>query len=242
MKYIPYVIAVAFLVGCSGNTDPQKIIDETIIATGSDRLSNSKAEFDFRDREYGVKRNDGQYEMVRLFKDSTGLVRDVVTNDGFYREINGQKTTVADSMAFKYTNSINSVIYFALLPYSLNSDAVIKTYLGIEVIKGNAYHKIKVTFKEEGGGVDHEDEFIYWINKENKFVDYLAYSYQTDGGGLRFREAMNPREINGLRVVDYINYKPKSEITLEETSEAFIDGQLEELSRIELENFIVEFN
>ncbi|HNP18913.1 MAG TPA: hypothetical protein PKL31_10800 [Fulvivirga sp.] len=243
MKKILFVCLIGLFIGCSSGNDPQKIVDETLAVSGSNKLDNSKVEFVFRDKEYGFKRSpNGLYEMVRLFKDSTGLVRDVVTNHSFHREINGKEVSVADSMAFKYTNSINSVIYFALLPYGLNDAAVIKSYMNDENIKDKIYHKIKVTFKQEGGGVDYEDEFIYWINKETKFVDYLAYSYHTDEGGLRFREVINPRMINGLRVVDYINYKPKIQVDLEETGKAFQAGQLEELSRIKLENFVVEFN
>ncbi len=243
MKYILYTCLLGLFIGCTTENDPQKIVNETLAVSGSNKLDNAKVEFVFRDKEYGFKRSpNGLYEMVRLFKDSTGLVRDVLTNNSFHRELNGKKISVIDSMAIKYTNSINSVIYFALLPYGLNDEAVIKSYLEEEEIKGKIYHKIKVTFKKDGGGVDYEDEFIYWINKETKFVDYLAYSYHTDEGGLRFREAFNPRMINGLRVVDYINYKPKIQIDLEEIGKAFQANQLDELSRIKLENFVVEFN
>ena len=39
-------------------------------------------------------------------------------------------------------------------------------------------------------------------------IDYLAYNYVTDGGGVRFRSAINKRRVNGLLVQDYINYAP----------------------------------
>lgn len=222
------------------NDDAQYVIDQARMAAGNDKLDMAQVEFEFRDREYGVKRLNGEYEMVRIFKDSLDVIRDQVTNDGFQREINGTVTEVADSMAFKYTNSINSVIYFALLPYNLNDAAVIKSHLGTETLKGKEYYKIKVSFQQEGGGKDFEDEFIYWIDKETYFIDYLAYSYLTDGGGMRFREAYNPRIVNGIRVLDYINYKPSSDINLEDIGKAFEEGKVEELSRIDLVNFNVE--
>lgn len=242
MKKI-YTLFLIILIAASctdQNDDAQYVVDQARVAAGSDKLDMAQVEFEFRDREYGVKRQNGEYEMVRLFKDSLDMIRDQVTNEGFQREMNGTVIEVTDSMSFKYTNSINSVIYFALLPYNLNDAAVIKSHLGTETIKGKDYYKIKVTFQQEGGGKDFEDEFIYWIDKETYFIDYLAYSYLTDGGGMRFREAYNPRNVNGIRALDYINYKPKTDMKLEAMGKAFEDGQLEELSRIELINFKVE--
>lgn len=240
-KILIALVSIFTIAGCTDqNDDAQYVIDQARLAAGNDKLDKAQVEFEFRDREYGVKRIGGQYEMVRLFKDTLGIIRDQVTNEGFQREVNGTVTEVPDSMAFKYTNSINSVIYFALLPYNLNDAAVIKTHLGTETLKGKDYYKIKVGFQQDGGGKDFEDEFIYWIDKENYFIDYLAYSYLTDGGGMRFREAYNPRVVNGIRALDYVNYKPTAEIKLEDIGKAFEEGKLEELSKIDLINFNVE--
>ena len=236
-----WYLSLILLSACAITTeDPQTIVDRALEASGSNSLDNARIEFRFRQHDYGLQQRDGRYEMIRIFKDSTNLIHDILTNDGFVRQINGSEVTVADTMAVKYTNSINSVIYFALLPYKLNDAAVMKQYLGSEEVSNKHYHKIKVTFMEDGGGEDHEDEFIYWINESTNYVDYLAYSYHTDGGGQRFRVAYNPREINGVRVVDYINFKPQSAIPLEDIAQKFEQGELEELSRIKLENVIIE--
>jgi hypothetical protein len=56
-----------------------------------------------------------------------------------------------------YANSLNSVIYFALLPHGINDDAVNKEYLAETTIKDQPYHKIKITFDPEGGGSDYEE-------------------------------------------------------------------------------------
>ncbi|QSE97871.1 DUF6503 family protein [Fulvivirga lutea] len=237
-----FLFALTVLYACNDSHNAQQIVDATILASGSNKLSNSKVEFIFRDKEYGVEQKGGTYEMVRLWENEAGeVVRDEVTNEGFKREVNGQKVEVADSMAFKYTNSINSVIYFALLPYRLNDQAVNKEYLGKESIKNNEYHKVQVTFNEEGGGKDHDDVFIYWINTDTNFIDYLAYSYKVDGGGMRFRESYNPRVVNGVRFVDYVNYEPEDKNQeLESIGQAFNDNKLKELSKIVLANVLVE--
>lgn len=96
----------------------------------------------------------------------------------FTGEINGSKVELPEERENAYANSVNSVIYFALLPHGLNDAAVNKEYLGEAIIKDQPYHKIKVTFDPEGGGSDHEDEFIYWIHQKSNSMDFLGYNCQ----------------------------------------------------------------
>jgi len=240
MKTIYLLIFTIAIVSCSETANPEEIISQSIANAGGSNVNNTDIEFLFRDIEYGAKHQDGHFEYVRIFKnDSSDLIRDVLTNDGFYREINGEKVAVADSMAQKYSNSINSVIYFALLPIRLDDKAVNHEYIGESEIEGQTYHKIKVFFDEAGGGTDHEDVFVYLFNKESNQADYLGYSYKTEGGGMRFREAYNERYIGGIRFVDYINYKPKSDIELLSLDNAYINNELDTVSTIALESIKV---
>ena len=235
------ILITSVAIGCSEqqNNDADSIVSTVIETAGGAKYENAEIEFKFRGREYGAMFQNGRYEFVRLFKDSTNVVRDVLNNDGFSREINGQKTAVIDTMAVKYARSVNSVIYFALLPYNLGDDAVNKKYLEEVEMNGKKYHKLQITFDQEGGGEDFEDVFIYWVNQENNKVDYLAYSYNVDGGGIRFREAYNERIVDGIRFVDYINYKPEEGVKVHDTGKEFMAGKLKELSKIELENIKV---
>ena len=240
MKGIFYIFLCVALVRCNSSQESvQQVIDQTILIAGGANYDNTEVEFEFRDREYGYKKQNGQFEFVRLFKDSAKVVHDIFTNQGFTREIDGIPVDVVDSMARKYSNSINSVIYFALLPNGLNDPAVNKTYLGKKEIKGKTYHKIMITFDQAGGGDDFEDVFIYWINTTDQKIDYLAYEFHVDGGGIRFREAYNERYVGDIRFVDHINYKPSSELSLESVDDAYIKGELEELSKIELKKIKV---
>ncbi|MDZ7650644.1 MAG: DUF6503 family protein [Cytophagales bacterium] len=118
-------------------------------------------------------------------------MRDFLSNDGFKREINGVEVNVIDSMKVKYTASVNSVIYFALLPYGLNDDAVIKKFVGETQIESKSItYIIEITFKQDGGGEDFEDVFLYWINKESYAIDYMAYSFEENNkADYRFRKA-----------------------------------------------------
>ena len=132
----------------------------------------------------------------------------LINSTYFSRKKNGVSIEVSKEWADKYSKSINSVLYFFQLPYLLNDLAVKKTDQGIKQIKGKSYHQIKVSFQIENGGDDFEDEYLYWIDVNTFEVDYLAYNYITDGGGVRFRSAINKRRVDGLLVQDYINYAP----------------------------------
>lgn len=220
----------------------QEIIDKTISAAGGEKYSNFELEFDFRDKHYKAIRDGGTFQYERHFKDSVNQIRDVLTNNGFQRFINNELANIPDSMAVKYTSSVNSVHYFALLPSQLNDAAVNKTYLGKVTIKDKVYHKVKVTFDQEGGGEDYEDVFVYWITADTFKADFIAYSYiESDGVGLRFREAYNERMVNGLRFVDYNNYKPEDSIQdVTALDKLFESNALKLLSKIETENITVK--
>ncbi len=231
---LPVCLTIIFF-GCNNPPCAQEITDKLIQNAGGDLYLKSDIEFDFRKIHYRAFRDDGKYSFERTIEDSVGRIHDVLNNDEFYRKINGQRVEVIDTMAVKYARSVNSVIYFALLPYSLNDAAVNKILLDEVEIKGKKYFKIKITFNQEGGGEDFNDIFVYWVNQETYHFDYMAYLYYVDGGGMRFREAYNPRFVEGIRFVDYINYKPKEgiEAPIEDFDKLWLEGKMEELSRIE---------
>ncbi len=218
------------------------IITKSIAVSGGERFKQSSLKFEFRDTYYQALRKNHEFLLVRVLVKDNDSTFDMLSNVGFERYHNDAFVKLEDSIANVYSASVNSVHYFSVLPYGLNDTAVNKTLLESEKIKGKDYHKIKVTFNEEGGGEDHEDIFVYWVNKETYKVDYLAYSYaEVSGIGMRFREAYNERYITGLRFVDYNNYKTENTtIPLENLAEAFEADELKLLSKIELENIKVD--
>lgn len=245
MKYITLLLAIILLSSCQDETKQQitaeEIINKTIDNAGGERYQRATVEFIFRDHYYKSIRNSGEFFLERTKKDSLGLVKDVVSNTGFKRYINDTLTKLPDSLATRYASSVNSVHYFAHLPYALNDRAVNKQVAGEAEINGESYHQLKVTFEQEGGGADHHDEFMYWIHKENYTIDYLAYKFLVNDGGIRFRVAFNPRVIEGIRFVDYHNYTIQDFNTdLSQLDELYEAGKLEMLSTIETEVLKVE--
>lgn len=251
-KYILplFIIMEIVLTACWGdshNQSPdslktQAVIDSAIMVHGGKNYEELNLAFDFRDIHYTARRDKGKFTYTRTFTDSLqNQVRDVLNNKGLYREVNGERVSLTEERNKAYRESVNSVIYFALLPYGLNDPAVIKEYLGEAKINGEPYHKIKITFQEEGGGEDHEDVYIYWIHKERYTMDYLAYSFHVNGGGMRFRKAFNDRMVQGIRFSDYENFKPPSDsIPLLKLDSLFERGELREVSVIGLENLKAE--
>ncbi len=224
-----------------GSEDPQQIVDRAIESHGGITYSSSIIEFDFRGRHYYRFRENGNFEFRREWEDTAGFITDILSNSGYTRKINGNPVQVEDEWEGKYTRSVNSVIYFALLPFRLNDEAVLKTLNGVVSINGKDYYEILVRFRQEGGGEDYQDEFLYWINKDNYEVDYFAYSYETDGGGIRFREVIEKIRVGNVLFQNYRNYsEPKDEsIELNNILEKYKKGQLPLLSEIILENLKV---
>ena len=243
MRYL-FIFSLLILISCKpaeANLTAQQIIDKTIVFSGVDKVVNSEITFKFRDIQYAAIRKNESFKLQRYFiKDSIAIV-DGLTNNGYERLENTKRVEVADSMISRYSNSINSVHYFSVLPYGLNDKAVQKKILESSIIKGKEYYKIEISFSENGGGEDFEDVFIYWIGKENFLIDYLAYSYHTNGGGIRFRVLKEQCVKGGIRFVDYYNYKPiDTEISLLDTDKAFENNELKKVSEIILKDITVK--
>jgi hypothetical protein len=245
MKKIGFIVLVLMFISCKQEAKKsltaQNIVDKVIEVAGGDLYKTSTIAFKFRDKDY-VSENNGAI-MKRVFNSDSLSYVDIKKGSNFERIVNGIPVEVSDSLANVYGNAVNSVLYFAQLPYQLNAKAVHKKLLKEEKIKGEDYYLIHVTFDQNGGGDDFDDNYYYWINEKTFKPDYLAYDYQVNGGGVRFREAYNERSVNGIRFVDYNNYMPKRKTaTIDEVAALYENDGLELLSKIELENIQVTPN
>jgi len=217
-----------------------EIIQKAIQNSGFD-TARFTVDFDFRDYHYVLTRRPSFYSFSRLTFQKEIEVQDVMTSkEPLKRYLNGISTQLSDSIQGVYSNSLNSVMYFFQLPKPLKDGAVIKKLMRSVEIDGNFYWTIKVIFKEDGGGKDFQDEYRYWINQETYEIDFLAYNYLTDGGGTRFRRAINKREVEGIFFQDYENYKPAHKLEpLDNLPQLFHQGNLEQVSLIENKNIKV---
>ena len=174
-------------------------------------------------------------------EDTSGVLRDVLSNVGVLRTRNGKELPLNDSLATVIGESVNSVHYFVQLPFGLDGEAVNHKLIGKDSIDGKAYYEIEVTFNQAGGGKDHEDIYMYWINRDSLTVDYLAYRFFVNEGGIRFRKAVAPRYIKGIRFVNYENYRPRNiDTPLHQLDELFLKDSLIKVSQIENQILEVE--
>jgi hypothetical protein len=232
----------AFFLSCSDRAPEVKpisrveaIVDSAIVYHGGDLYENVDVTFGFRQKEYRVFRRSGEFVYTNTYRDTIGVHIRKLTNDGYSETLNGDSLTLSKNAIVGRSASLNSVIYFVLLPGMLKTAAANKEFLGKEEIGGSEYFKVRVTFSKEGGGEDFDDVFLYWFSTENYAMDYLAYSYLEDEGGSRFRKAYNRRSVNGMVFQDYLNLRGPAPDSLEFISEMFKSGRLDTLSVIEVD-------
>ncbi len=216
----------------------QTILNETIKAHGDGLYSSANYSFEFRGNKYSFKNNGTNYEYRKQINKEGVFVEDVLKNNKFSRLIDAKPSELSNKEIKSGTGAINSVIYFATLPYKLNDKAINVKYIEETSIKDIIYDVLEITFDKEGGGEDHDDEFHYWINKETKKIDYLAYNYKVNKGGVRFRSAYNKRVVGGITFQDYINYKAEVGTPLKDLPRLFEANKLKEISKIKTENII----
>lgn len=216
------VPALVLICGCGINQPSgNEIMDKAFARHGGEYLKNLEIDFKFRNYEYEAKIVNGEF----AFQHRTPI--------GFS---NVSESTKRENFS---SSDTKSVFHFALLPYNVNDKLANKELMCTSKIKGEDYYKVEVTFDTNGGGENFEDVYIYWVHKENFTIDYLAYSFYINGGGVRFREAYNQREVNGVRFQDYINYTIDEDYPAQELDYAFQTGLLREISRIDLDDIEV---
>ena len=222
---------------CAQQLPPaDEIIQTAIQAHYGDYWQDANVTFDFRDHNYSIRIQDGQFGYVR----TKGQTVDIVTNEEFTRMEGPRKVDLSDKLAGRYRRSVNSVRYFFMLPAGLDDPAVNAKTLGERIIEDSTYYEVEVRFNAENGGEDHDDVFHYYFNKTSGLLGYLSYSYATDGGGVRFRAAYNRRTVGGLIVQDYVNYSAPKDTPLAELPDWYAASRLKELSRIENKNITVK--
>jgi hypothetical protein len=131
-------------------------------------------------------------------------------------------------------------VYFNFLPYRLNDPSVYKEDLGIEIWDGRELRKVKVSF-EPGTSTDATDEYLYWFHPETRRLELFAYSYEVNGGGLRFRRLFDYRRVGGLLFYNQENWGTEGEgLRVDQVTPEYVESQMRLVSKIELRALAVE--
>ena len=238
-RYFIVGLIITIFTSCTASKQQDEkasaIIKQCIAAHGGENYKHLDVSFDYRQFRMHLMQQDGKFLYERTTKDSAGnTVNDIMTNDGFTRKINGKEQDLSIKDNDKYKEGLNAIAYFALLPYKLSESAVNLKYLGQINIGKDLYDKIDVTFDQEAGGKDHQDEFCYWINNKTHTMDYLSYS----NGGPRFRTVIKRQKVGGVIFQDYNNYQVlDTTLPTSGYDKAYITGNAKLLSTIEQNNF-----
>ena len=247
-KWVLLLWGLIVIFGCDdkdqrtpGTDQGQEIVDHSIDWLGGNILDRAEISFDFRDQSLTYFNDHGSFRYTRVFPDTAGnTITDTLTNQDFIRYRNNQKLNLTEAQKTSLKAGVNSIIYFAFLPYKLNDPGVRKEYIGQVTIDERMYEKVKVSFPENEGTDAHNDLYYYYFDADDYSLDYLAYDFEENGGGIRFRSAYNVRKIDGLVIQDYINYMADPDsVNFAQIETYYNNEQLQELSRIELKNIEV---
>jgi hypothetical protein len=239
---IPTVVGITVLLtSCQGADDASSVIRRSIEVHGGQAFNDIRLEWDFRGVPFEVILDDGRFRYQRTVADSLGQpVVEVMENSGTWIEVGGQRQELDDVSRSRLETAVNSVVYFGFLPFKLDDPPVQPADLGRAEVEGQPYRKIEVTFRQDGGGPDWEDRFVYWIHETDGTLDYLAYREAAEVETTRFRKAVNRREIGGLLVQDYENYTGDPEVgDIAAYDELFEAGTLRLVSMVEFDDLVV---
>jgi hypothetical protein len=237
---LPFLL---LLLACKDINDKtvEEIINKSIEVSGFN-TNEIDITFDFRAYHYEFFRKGYNFTYARTtIKDDKKIRDELSSTKGLKRFIDSVPESLTDSLAMVYSNSLNSVMYFFQLPKPLLDGAVHSELLDEIKIEEGTYWTIKVSFSEEGGGEDYQDEYRYWINQDTYEIDYLAYNYTTEGGGIRFRKAIKKKRVKGILFQDYKNFRPSNKYELlDNLPQIYEEGLLSQISLIENKNIIVQ--
>lgn len=181
------------------------VVERAIEHHGGEIYRGSETELDVCSKSgcfHVVARADGdRFEYTVSGKSGEDQLEVRSSNDALEVSRNGEAEVVAAGKEQRYRDWAMARVYFCFLPYRLGDDSVHRQDLGLVDWNGRRLHKVKVTF-ETGTSTDAGDEYMYWFDPDTARLESFAYSYDSGGGGIRFRHAIQHRRIGGVLFFD----------------------------------------
>ncbi len=220
-----------------------EIVDRAIEHHGGEIYRHSETELDLCSKSgcfQVVARMDGDAWTYKVSGKSRDSHQEVIsTHDRLTVRRDGSEVTVAADQEQGFRDWAMARVYFCFLPFRLNDPSVLKQDLGLVDWDGRSLHKVKVTF-EAGSSTDAGDQYMYWFDPETARLEYLAYSYDDNGGGLRFRRAVRHRRIGGLLFFDQENFGADGPgLSVDAIDAAYVRDSMRHVSTVRLEDIQV---
>jgi len=240
MRRVAIALGLTLGLSCSssGNLEGparsgEALVQRVVVAHRATALRDASLQFFFRGVAYRMTRSGGEYRYERW---PGPRQHEVLTNEGYQLLVDGEPAKLSKAMLAARARDLNSVVYFASLPYPLLDTAVHPRALGRDEVDGQSLDVLEVTFDEADGGEDHDDVFRYWLEPETGRMRYLAYSFARSGGGVRFRVATSTATAGEAILVNWTNYGVDDvDVPLDSLPDLWSQGRLPKLSTIELE-------
>ena len=235
-----FVLTTAAL---AAEPDRVSIIDEAIAFHGGDLYRHSSTELDLCSKS-GCFRVRAAVDGDRFDHTVSGKSRGAevevrITNDTVEAKQDGRSIEVGAADEQRRRDFVMARVYFPFLPYRLTDPGVFHEDLGIVDWDGRRLHKVKVTF-QPGSSTDADDEYMYWFDPDTGRVEYFAYSYSNNGGGIRFRRAIDHRRVGGILFFDQENLGAEGgDLRVDDIDAAFVET-LRHVSTVRLQNIRVD--
>ena len=241
-----WILALVPVTALAQGAEPQPrlaIVDRAIEHHGGEIYRHSETELDLCSKSgcyHIVSRVDGDRWAYTVSGKSGGAQQRVhATYDTLSVSRNGVERTVKTGEEQRLRDWAMARVYFGFLPYRLNDPSVYKQDLGLVDWDGRRLHKVKVTF-QAGTSTDASDEYMYWFDPETARLEYLAYSYDNNGGGLRFRRAVKHRRVGGLLFFDQENLGADGPgLSVDAIDAAYVRESMRHVSTVRLESIQV---
>ena len=246
LRWLPWLLALVPAVALGESSAPLRlaIVERSIEHHGGDLYRHSETALDLCSKSgcfQVVARVDGDRWAYTVTGKSGGSKRRVVSShDALEVWRDGDTEAVPAEEEQRYRDWAMARVYFCFLPYRLGDPSVRQQDLGLVDWDGRQLHKVKVTF-EPGSSTDAGDEYLYWFDPETARLEYLAYSYDDNGGGLRFRRAVNHRRVNGLLFFDQENHGANGPgLSVDDIDPDYVRDSMRHVSTVRLESIRVE--
>ncbi|MCP3958495.1 MAG: hypothetical protein GY719_11635 [bacterium] len=239
--WILSLLVVAASPACaSAPTDRLDIVDRAIAHHGGGFYDSSEAELDVCSKSgcfHVLARRKLGHFYYAVSGTSRGARLEVVsTSETVTARRDGEELTLDTAGEQRYRDWAMARVYFSFLPYRLNDPGVYKQDLGVVDWDGRKLHKVKVTF-EPGASTDAVDEYVYWFDPDSARLELFAYSYDDDGGGLRFRRATNHRRVGGVMFFDQENLGVDGPgLSVDQVDPAFVRDEMRHVSTVTLKD------
>lgn len=203
MKQLFIALSISvFIFACSKS---DAIIEEAIRVSGYKDYTAFKAEFDIENTHYIVTQSKERFSYERIFKDSILTIHDILNNKGFMRMADTLTEILPESEARRLSSSLDSTVFFALIPECLGDAAFIKNYLGQDSFQSQLFDLFEIKSSVESA----KQSSIYcrlWIDADHRIRFIQNFTCNSDPSN-NLTEISAYQNVMGIQIPEFITYQ-----------------------------------